>query len=834
MKTRVPFILRAATILLLALSALNLKWSSGDPGLDLVYVLDVSASVNPLMREDALSFIDESMKGKTDRDTASLVLFGGTSALEFANEARLPTRDLYVTVDTSQTNIELALRHAIGLSSSGAARRIILFSDGNETAGDAASVPDSFSRFKAAIYSVPLDAGELRDEAFIQALASPASAEPDRDHAVDVLVRSGNTQDAVLLLTCDDAAVGRRGVKLAPGVNRFSFTNRISRGGDHVYRAVLIPSSDTIAGNNVYESVTRITGKPVYLYLYDPRQPSFLSGMLESQGLALDRADVRQAFLSPARLSGYAAVLCDNLAAGSLAPQSLAALDAYVNGYGGGLFFLCAASSKDLRGFAGTPVEKMLPVKFEHWDRKTSLSLVFVVDKSASMEGGLEQSRIKLDAVKSSVIQSLDRLDPDDRIGLLAFDAGTEWIFRPVRAAERDLISSRLGALETSGGTDIYGALKEARDVLAPEPSALKYIILLSDGNPESTRKYDYRGMAESIARDGMHLTAIAIGRDANVSLMKDLAAWGDGAYWGVEKPSDIAVFDLKEIDRLTGMDTGRGPVRVAAAGSHEILDPLGTGAIPPIDGFYRSVLKETGRNVLATESREPVLSYWQYGAGRVMIFTSNLYSGWANRWASWPQAAALFANSLRWNAARPPEGSFSLTVSSESSRTRCVLNAVAPDGAYINGRDCTVLMTGPDTATTETGLVQTMPGEYSGFLSPRGYGAFQLNAVDRESRGHLAESWLILPYSPELRPARANTNLLSSLAAETGGKVIGIAEKDGPKKISGDRGEAVEQSLDGLFLLLALASFLLDIVLRTTPLGRFLANRFGKKRQPG
>src|SRR2546426_11561050 len=58
-------------------------------------------------------------------------------------------------------------------------------------------------------------------------------------------------------------------------------------------------------------------------------------------------------------------------------------------------------------------------------------------------------------------------------------------------------------------------------------PSAkIKHVIILSDG---LTDPGDFRGIAAAMTRDKITMSTVAIGRDADIEFMRNLARWGGG-----------------------------------------------------------------------------------------------------------------------------------------------------------------------------------------------------------------------------------------------------------------------------------------------------------------
>ena len=82
-------------------------------------------------------------------------------------------------------------------------------------------------------------------------------------------------------------------------------------------------------------------------------------------------------------------------------------------------------------------------------------------------------------------------------------------------------ISERLASLESDGGTDLFKAMLEAHRAIAMKQAAIKHVIVLSDG---LTDKADFNGLVRRMARDGITVSTVSVGSDADVQLMADIA----------------------------------------------------------------------------------------------------------------------------------------------------------------------------------------------------------------------------------------------------------------------------------------------------------------------
>ncbi|MDR2751945.1 MAG: VWA domain-containing protein [Clostridiales bacterium] len=158
---------------------------------------------------------------------------------------------------------------------------------------------------------------------------------------------------------------------------------------------------------------------------------------------------------------------------------------------------------------------------------RRTMTLFFLIDTSGSMLGE------KLGAVNEAIeelkpdLQNLADDNPDSEIKITAlqFNSGTEWLFPPT-----PVDSFAWNRLEANGLTDLGAAITELEKKLsrrddgymrAVTGSMTPVIILMSDGEPTD----DYEGPLDVIKQNKWFTSsikiAIAIGRDANKSVLQ-------------------------------------------------------------------------------------------------------------------------------------------------------------------------------------------------------------------------------------------------------------------------------------------------------------------------
>jgi Ca-activated chloride channel family protein len=182
-------------------------------------------------------------------------------------------------------------------------------------------------------------------------------------------------------------------------------------------------------------------------------------------------------------------------------------------------------------------------------DRKPA-NLVFVVDISGSMATGN-----RLELVKKSLRLLVDRLRPDDMIGIVVYGSTGRVLLESTTVRNRSEILGVINALKTNGATNAEEGIRLGYELAFRHlsPGRINRIILCSDGvaNVGQTGPDRILQEIDSYRQQGITLTTIGFGMgNYNDALMERLANRGDGVYAYVD---DIAEARKLLVDNLAG-----------------------------------------------------------------------------------------------------------------------------------------------------------------------------------------------------------------------------------------------------------------------------------------
>jgi len=810
---------RSVVVLLLALALMRPIWQRETRALSVVYALDVSASIAPEFLDSAIGWMNEATEQGKPSHSRYLAFSDRTAAVAEPGALRgLPvTSDESLTprwdapLDRSETHLERALGDALSSFAPNRLKRLVLLTDGNQTAGDLGRALWRLREEGARVFVVPapVRGGEAGD-AFIEEIRVPEGVRAQEPVAIEVRVYSRKGTGATVALTRSGELLGQRRLPLRPGPNRVLFEVRLGQPGMTRLEASVEAAGDGFAPNNGLSRAFWVGPVPRVLYLEGRAESSsYLRRALEKEGIAVAVDPAARLPEGAETLGVFDAVILSDVARASLSEKSMAALKTYVRD-GGGLLFAGGETSYGESGYSETAIEEILPVRFRVEEKKKDLALIVILDKSYSMLGP------KIDLAKEAARAALDLLEPTHRFGVVTFnwDPYVTVSLQPVTEAARGPMGEEISRIQASGQTNIYPALKVADTQLLGTEAKVKHVILLSDGKSYPN---DYQSLVSRMARDKITVSAVAVGEEADRELLANIARWGNGRSYSVEDARRVPQIFIEETRLAVQGTLVEEPFRATLKGSIEAFRGVDFVGAPRLRGYVSTEAKENAEVLLESPSQAPVLARWQYGLGKTVAFTSDVKNRWAVDWLSWPGYGKLWAQLVRETMRRVSPEEVDFRVERQGEEAVLSLSAVDADGRYRNGLRPEVEISGAKGAVAAKILRQVGPGFYQSRipLSPDP-APLHFRLVDGiEDLEAPPPRTLSFPYADEYRLYHANESLLRLVSRETGGKYrpeIADVFAD-----YGDRAR-VPTPLWPPLAMLALIGYLLDIAVRRAP----------------
>ncbi|MEM1423538.1 MAG: VWA domain-containing protein [Planctomycetota bacterium] len=708
------------------------------------------------------------------------------------------------------TNLADALNTAISVLPADAASRIVLISDGNETAGNAQRAAERAKALGVPVDVIPVEPTATTEIVFDE-LNAPAAVRLGQTANLTAVLRTnvpGGTTGR-LSLSVDgrpyDFTPGEEGtsmpVTLREGQTPFTIPVTLLRGGPQRFVARFEPDEpgeDVIAQNNIAGGVTFVQGEgKVLVYTVDPfATEPFLNALLES--------DIDARLLTPGEgprtleaYQEYDAVVLFDTPASSFDSRQQEQLAQYVRDSGGGLLMVGGPNGFGAGGWISSPVEEVLPVRLDVPERRNMPkgAMAIIVDTSGSMASPISGTSLSaLDAAEEGAIAAVTALSRLDLATVLRFDTGVGTVVPLQEVGDKGAFIRKIRALAPGGGTSMYPAIRQGLDVLENADAGVKHIVVLSDG--ETIDDGSRNQLVSRANRLNISISTVSIGGWANDPLLQALTAQTGGLYHKV----NATAAGLAELPQIFVKEAQI--VKRALIWEGDPFNPIMTGApsvplrsipspAPAITGYVVTTDRE-GLSVVTMRAPEPdedpILAHWQHGLGRTVAFTPDATTRWGADWVSWGAFRSFWEQHVRW--AMRPTGSANLTVvtTNDGPRTKVTVNALDDTGEPLNFARFVARVIAPDMTARDLSLPQAAPGRYEGWFDSSESGsylittAYETQAVGDESvqeRGTIQAS-VTRPFADEFRRIVPNTGLMRRVAEITGGRVLSDPEHAG------------------------------------------------------
>ena len=705
-------------------------------------------------------------------------------------------------------------------SDAGNALRMVLVSDGNDTAGDALAAARAAAAAGVVIDVLPVDY-RVGDEVMVEGVYTPVEAREGQTVAVRVVLRATRRSAGELLLKHDGRVLdlngsGTPGLGLPVGPadwadgavdrgpddagGRFVLARQvdvpIGAAGANRFEAVFEPAAtgalsgpavnDTVAVNNRAESFTLVQGRGRVLLVDNVGGDSGLvlpKALSERQlNLEVVRPDGFPRDL--AELTRYDAVLFQNVPADRITQRQQAMLARYVNDLGGGFVMLGGPDSFGAGGWTNSVIdEQILPVDCQI-PAQTILpsgAVVIVIDRSGSMGAAVGQSgKTQMRLASEAAALAIGTLYPHDLIGVVAFDSTASWVVPLAKNDNPNATMKTVRSIRSGGGTDILAGIDAAYRALTDDTtdlreSSIKHVILLSDGGSSG----NFLPLINDLNRAGISLSTVGVGNGHDATLLESLAVNAGGQYHPIDDPNDLPQVFIKEVRTVRKnliREVNFTPQRVNT-GSPVTAN---LGPLPPLQGLVLTGPKHERRidTPLLGPEGEPLFAHWQVGLGKAAAFTSDATNRWATPWLGWGGYSDFWARAVRTVSRPGASRDAELRVTIEGDRLTARLDHYGDGAQAVAGK-----VLAPDGSITDITLRQTGPGTFEADAPATQTGSYILNlfvqqagAGGAEAAGFVAGGATRVP-GAELRRFTANRPLLASIAAATGGRVLDPAD---------------------------------------------------------
>jgi len=757
---------RFVLLLALVLALCELRTTRTDDRVVLVFALDYSDSIPADSTKDALRFALATSADKPPADEVGLVLFGRNAGVELPPGASLPFESINVAIDRSATDLGEGLATAAALLPPGRPARIVLATDGADTAGRLDAVLDDLAARGVAVDVLPVEYDGGR-ETWIEKVELPMRVKLGDTIEPSVLLAASAPGRGVLVLTDNDVEIARQTVEWPAGKTRLSAALPLRAPGYHEIRARLEPEpgSDFWAKNNVGFAGVYVAGRGRVLVVKGEHGDG-ADAELVAAALRAHQREVE--ITTPPALPGQALpllpfdaiVIVDAPREEFALPQMQAVHDAVFH-QGSGLLMLGSPHTFGPGGYGGTPIEQALPVSTDLPDSKQlpKGALAIILHTCEFPAGNTWAKQITLQAMRV--------LHPRDLVGALAYDhtGRDQWLFPLTPAGEYERLALKVNAAQIGDMPGFGATMRMALDALQQTDAALKHVIIISDGDPQPPPP----ALLASYQAAKVTVSTVTVFPHGNVDsqVMREIAAATSGRHYRPDNANELPAIFVKEAK------TARTPAILERTFVPSVLLPApvlaGIDAVPPLHGMVLTRPKGRALTVLEgpdEEIADPVLAQWRYGVGAAAAFTSDLGGRWGRDFVASERHRA-FVHQLVGDVARQerPQRLFARAVAAQGQGVLQVEDHGTDDALL----DVLAQVRGPD-GTRSVALVQVGPRRYEARFPLGPVGRYEVTISAGAERTHTG---FALAYGAEYARFRSDPECLQRIAQRTGGRLL-------------------------------------------------------------
>ncbi len=809
-------ILRVIGVVLLVVALAQPAISTGSDQRTVVFLLDRSASIDPAGRSAQESYVRAALNLQGPLDRSGIAVFGADVKLDSAVGEQTTLGDLTTLIDDSATDIGGALTALGAILATEGSRRIVLITDGVDTAGNAREASAILGEDGIAVDVVQLAAGS-RSDVLVRSVKTRPTARVGDMVSVEIEIESSISGPATITVDSGGGQTQTVAVDLAVGTQSIGVEIPATDAGFTRVTATVAATGDAVPQNNSGEAGIRVLGSPTILIV---------------EGKAGDADQIRDALVandvivtrgtqvpSDEELATYDGVVLVNVPAPPAG--DVTRLRRYVEDLGRGLVVVGGDQAFGLGGYQQSELEDLLPVISNPDDfvRRQPVAEVLVIDTSGSMadchcgDGNLDGPREgggvnKTDISRAGAELAIGALRDEDRIGVLAFTSGTRWALPFGPKPDDATIKDAVGTLSPAGDTEISQALEVALAEILTAPEEIKHLVLFTDGWGEDPQLLE---IAQKISNAGVTLSVLATGEGTGTTLRRVAGIGGGQFYPGRDLDAIPEVF-VEETLRVSRPLVSEGMFLPTLGSVSGVTN--GLTSAPPLGGYVLTKAKSTAAVPLEIGPGDPLFATWRRGLGRVSVWSSDATTRWADSWVSWEGYAefwtALVRDTLPSSLDSPP------TLVYRDGK----INVTYAPGSVPEDSIATAQVRTPGGELLVVPLARSSAGEYSGSIRASAQGAYWVATSVSGSDGVVAESAaaLVAPYPDEFAFRDPDPTLVGDITELTKGRV-------GPDAaaawdLSPQRGTS-DNRIAPLLVLLALALFFTDIVLRRLVLQR-------------
>lgn len=733
------------------------------------FLLDRSGSVPEPMREWSLNVVRQAAAQRPRKeDRAGLVVFGDQAIVEETPTPHFQVNQIFSVVDDAGTDLSAAVRLALSSFPDDTQKRIVLFTDGNETKGDFRAAVQRAAAARVPVDVVPLKYQHAHD-VLLDSLTLPRKVQRDEPFQVRTNIVSLSDERGILRLFCDGQVIAQREVSLRAGDNVFLFSHALKEPGFHLFEAEVSSERDAILQNNRAQAYSIIEEESLVLLAGGTGEDvRHLAAALRDEGI---RFRTRLAGALPRDLGewqSYDAIVFANLGAEHVSLAQMEMIESLVKDLGTGFLMVGGEKSFGAGGYLGTPVERLLPVHLDIHQNQVlpNGGIAFILDHIHCIGDRW---------TKDICAGTLRGLTAYDSFGIQAAgNAG--WAVPLAPASDKEPIYRTIDSLVIGdvSGPDAY--LDRVRQAFEASRCSYRHAVLVTDGTGDVVPSL---GAVRRLRDARITLSVVVIEPRVSTAPLAAVAQAGGGNFYVVHphQRERVPLIYIKESALVKKGLYFEERFLPAQKEDSEILEGIRAAELPFLYGYNVSSKKSGAIEVpLVSPHGDAILAHWRYGLGKAAAFTSDATTRWGRDWVAWGKYKQFWTQAVRWCQRRIPPSPYQLTLEKGKKDGTCdaIIDAQDEAGNFVNFLSPQGILVTPELQSRALAFEQVGPGRYKATFPADRAGGYVVNVqYAQDDKPYLLRGGYVPPYNPEYRKFADNEPLLLSAAEETGGRAM-------------------------------------------------------------
>jgi len=645
----------------------------------------------------------------------------------------------------------------------------------------------------------------------------PSQAAPGQLIPITAELETTSNTTAELLLQVNGKDHLRKQIRLTPDApHLFQHQLALPQAGEYQIKLSIIAPDDPEPRNNQGSRIIQVSGLASVLYIGDENSPIVAS--LQTGGWQVK--SVTPAHFNPALLGESDVIILDDIDSQALTDEAWRQIETRVQKQGTGLIVLGGAHSFGGGGYRNSIIEQALPVTAESREPLPPAAIIFLVDKSGSMDRTTESSTLNRMAIaRHAVLDSVKLLAEGDQAGLVTFDIEPQL---RIPLDQHPNTSSRFKQAFTftpNGGTRLAPALSQAITLLEERQTAQRIIILVTDGFIEESTAFN--AIAEQLSATNIDLIALAIGRQTETAVLQHLTSINQGLLLPVKEIAYLPRLMRNEVlKRRSAIQKGPIQPLVKTALPFLMKEQI---QWPALDSYMVTKERDHAQVYLTSAEGDPLLASHFLGAGRVTALPGGL-GDWAKRWHRWHYWGRFLGELVEWSSSRHANPTLHIEHRIIQSNIELRIDAASNNMDWRHDPYLAVQLLDPAGRTTRLQADLVAPGRYQATFPAYIAGRYRTVAQQGDQ---LAQHSFI--YQPLTEYAPSTLSITSMDSAVQSGMLIPWQ----PEAIQASlKQEKSRRSLRSLLLALALFIYLATLFLEHDIHLTFLRHGNAKKQQ--